>query len=244
MRLLSKIVAIAVSAIMAACMFGCGSSNGAKESGPDFEVQTIEVNDAGFAITNEGTLLYAFVAVNPNDGHVAQDVVFTVEAYNSEGSMIVGDSQTIPVLYPGIEAAGAGEAELFAPDTANPEVANLTISAMMDSVVWTTTTLSADEIDAMDSITYPRATTGDGGLTIKANIEMATGEEAPENMPAQIEVRAVAVLFDDGGQAICGTEPVTFTLSQDEADYSFSGVIENAPKYAECKLYASPASLL
>lgn len=241
MKLLAKIAAIAASAALAASAFGCGSSDTAtKSSNPGFEPQTIEVNNPGFVITDEGMLRYAFVAVNPNEGHVAQDVVFTVEAYDASGSMIAGGSESIPVLYPGAETAGAGETELFSQETDTPEVANLSIVALMDSVTWADTTMTADDLEAINRIVNPRLSEADDSLDIKASIEMSTGDDAPASM----ELRALALLFNESGQAICGTDVVTFSLSQDEPDYDFNSILANAPAYDECNLYVTPNAIL
>lgn len=244
MKILSKIAAIAISAAMAACAFGCGSSGtSAQSSDPGFEPQAIEINDPGFAITEKGKLHYAFVAVNPNDGYVAENVIFTVEAYDANGSMIAGGGETISALYPGAETPGAGETDLFSQTTDNPEVASLSIVAMMDSISWTATTVTNEDIEDSIDIVSPRmATTDNGDLAIKATIQLAEGDAMKLDVSQPIELRAEAILFDESGQALCGTEPVIFTLEPDGEAYSFAAVIANPPKYAQSNLYVTPTA--
>ena len=89
MKPFAKIAAIIASAALALSALGCSSAPAASQpAGPDFDVQDIQVSNPGYAITDEGKLRYAFVAVNPNEGHVAQEVIFTVEAHDANGSMI------------------------------------------------------------------------------------------------------------------------------------------------------------
>lgn len=243
MKIFSKIVAIAVSAAMAACAFGCGSSDtGAQSSNPGFEPQDIEINDPGYSITDEGKLRYAFVAVNPNEGYIAEDVVFTVEAYDSNGSMIAGGGDTISALYPGTETAGAGEAELFSRDTETPKVASLSIVAMMDSVTWTETTITASDIEKSINIVKPRMGEDDNGdLVVWATIELDQEEDVRLDTTQPVELRAVALLFNDEGSAICGTDAVTFSL-EPEGPYDFTASVPNPPSYAESTLYVTPAA--
>lgn len=244
MKILSKIAAIAISAAMAACAFGCGSSDTSGQSAnPGFEPQDIQVNDLGYYITDEGMLSYAFIAVNPNEGHVAQDVIFTVEAYDASGAMIAGDSLTISALYPDAETPGAGETELFSRNTKNPEVSNLSIMPLKDSITWKDTTISNDDIEESLVIASPRKSDGDNGsIGIKASIQLAEGDDMKLDASKPIELRAVALLFNDAGQAIYGTEPVTFTLTPDDNSYSFVSTIANPPTYAQSTLYVTPTA--
>lgn len=245
MKPLAKIAATIASLALAASAFGCSSPQQSSDAaGPGFDPQNIEVNDSGYTITDEGKLRYAFVAVNPNEGHVAENVIFTVEAYDANGSMIAGGGETIPVLYPGLETAGAGEAELFARDTDTPEVASLSIVAMMDSVSWSDTDLASDEVEGKFSIRSPQASSGDDGtLHITASIGL-NGEDGSTESSKPVEAYAVALLFDASGQAICGTSAVTFALGGDNGDYELNADIPNAPEYEGCTLYVTPAALL
>lgn len=245
MRLFPKIAAVAVSATMAMFAMGCSSSETtSQDSTPGFEPQAIEINESGFAVTDDGMLSYAFVAVNPNEGHVAQDVVFTIEAYDDNGSMIAGGGDSIPVLYPGVETAAAGETELFSKDTSTPKVARLSISALLDSATWTDTSLTADDVENLVDIVNPRMSENDNELNIKASIVMNTGDDDTDGVSGNLELRAVALLSNAAGQAICGTEPVVFTLSSDSPDYDLTTLIVDAPDYEECNLYVTPNALV
>lgn len=242
MKALAKIAALAVSVIMAASAFGCGSSDSASQtSNPGFEPESIQINDAGFCITDEGMLSYAFVAVNPNDGYVAEDVVFTIEAYDASGSMIAGDSQTMSALYPGAETPGAGVTEMFSLDSDDPQVANLSIAALTDSITWNATTITNDDIESSLHIVSPRMSTSssDGTLSIKASIDLAEGDDLKLNASSPIELRAVALLFDESGAAICGTEPVIFTLDPENPTYDLAASIADAPQYSKGDLYVT-----
>lgn len=241
MKILAKVSAVLVSAAMAACAFGCGSSDASSQaSNPGFEPEAIQVNDPGFAITDEGKLRYAFVAVNPNDGYLAEGVAFTIEAYDASGSMIAGSGETISALYPGVETPGSGEADLFSRTTDTPKVASLSIVPMMDTATWTPTDINNDAIENSMEIVSPRMTTTDTGLDIKATVQFAEGDDLKLDTSKVTDFRAVVVLFDDAGNALCGTDPVTFTLDSADATYEFAETIPNPPVYAECNLYVTP----
>lgn len=243
MKILSKIAAIAISAAMAACAFGCGSSDtSAQSSNPGFEPQDIEINDPGFAITDEGKMSFAFVAVNPNEGHLAENVIFTVEAYDAGGSMIAGGGITIPALYPNTETAGAGETDLFSRDTNTPEVASLSIVAMMDSITWVETDITASDIEKSVNIVKPRKGVDENGdLVIWATIEMDEEDDVRLDTSKPIELRAVALLFDADGNAICGTDADVFTL-EPSGSYELTESIANPPSYTESTLYVTPTA--
>lgn len=242
MKILAKVSAVLISAVMAAAAFGCGSSDATSQSANSgFEPQAIEVNDPGFAITDEGKLRYAFVAVNPNDGYIAENVVFTIEAYDASGSMIAGSGESIPALYPGAETPGAGEADLFSRTTDNPQVASLSIVPMMDTATWTKTDVNNEAIESSVKIVSPNKSTATSGeLNIKATIQFAEGDDLKLDASKPMDFRAVAVLFDDAGNALCGTDPVTFTLESADASYDYAASIPNPPAYAECNLYVTP----
>lgn len=246
MKIISKIAAIAISAAMAACAFGCGSSDtSAQSSNPGFEPQDIEINDPGYSITDEGKLRYAFVAVNPNDGYVAENVIFTVEAYDASGSMIAGGGETIPVLYPGVQTAGAGEADLFSQDTSSPKVASLSVVAMMGSITWTATTITNEDIEDSIDIVDPRMSGTDGeDADITASIRLSQGDELKIDASKPIDLRVVALLFDEEGNAICGTAPVAVTLDSESETYSFNEVVSNTPSYGNCNLYVTPNGII
>lgn len=242
MKILAKISAVLISATMAVSAFGCGSSDAASQNAADsgFEPEAIEVNDPGFAITDAGKLRYAFIAVNPNDGYLAEGVVFTIEAYDASGSMIAGSGETISALYPGAETPGSGEADLFSRTTDTPEVASLSIVPMMDTATWTKTDIDNDAIEASMDIANARMSTGDDGLDIKATIQYAEGDDLKLDASKVTDFRAVAVLFDDAGNALCGTDPITLTLDSADATYDFAETIPNPPVYSECNLYVTP----
>lgn len=244
MKSFAKIVAIALTAVMTTSAFGCGSADPAAESqGAGFEPQEIEIQDPGYSITSEGNLRYAFIAINPNDGQIAKDVTFTIEAYDANGSMIAGTSDSISALYPGVETADAGETELFSLSTDTPRVANLSIVAFMDSITWEPTTITNADIDGSIDIVKPRMSdAGNKELLITASVELTEGDEMKLDASKPIELRAVAVLFDESGQALCGTSPVTFTLDTDSSSYSFKETIQNVPQYTECSLYVTPTT--
>lgn len=242
MKTLAKIAAMVVSVALATAMFGCASSDGSQSSNSGFEPKDIQVQHPGYSITEDGMLNYAFIAVNPNDGHLAQDVLFTIEAYDASGSMIAGGSDTIPALYPGTETAAAGMLELFSISTETPKVSELSIVAMRDSCTWSATTVTDSDITDSLDIVKPRLNSTDDGITeIAASIRLAQGDSQKLDVSQPMEFRAVALLFNESGQAVCGTPADIFTLSEDESSANFSGVIENAPAFTESLLYVTPA---
>lgn len=245
MKPLAKIAAIVASAALALSVLGCSSPQSSAPSTPGFEVQDIQVNESGYSITDDGKLRYAFVAVNPNEGHVAQDVIFTVEAYDANGSMIAGSGETLSILYPGAETPGTGETDLFSSSTDTPEVASLSIAPMMDSVTWSDTDVTNSDIENAIDIVSPHMTTSDdGSISISAGIKLKSEGEGQRFSGKDMDVRAVVLLSDASGNALCGTSPATFTLSANGDTYQYESSIPNAPEYAECNLYVTPGALL
>ena len=160
--------------------------------------------------------------------------------------MIAGGGETISMLYPGVETPGAGEADLFSSSTDTPEVASLSIVPMMDSV--TSVRHRRDQRpgteSAIEIVSPHMSTSDDGSIAINAGIKLKAEGEGQPLGGKDVEVRAIALLFDKSGSALCGTEPITLTLNANGDTCQFEATIPNAPEYGECNLYVTPDTLL
>ncbi len=241
--------AIALIGACALVFAGCSNSNQGASDGADqgFEAEEIQVSKSGYTITDDGTVRYAFVAVNPNNGHLAKDVVFTIEGYDGDGNMIVGGGETLSKMYPGSEVAAAGTLDIFETTSEAPKLSTLTIKPMMDSVNWEETTLTGTGIEENYNIEKARmATQSDTGtLNITANVSIKNDQgDNADNANSDLQVLekayAVALLEDEEGNLLCGSTPQTFEIDPANQPYLFETEIPNAPKYADANLYVTP----
>lgn len=248
---------------------GCASNSTENATNPGFEATDIEIQQSGYTIGDDGTLRYAFVAVNPNEGHLAQNVAFSMEAYDSDNRIVAGAGVTMPLMYPGEELAASGTAEVFkstaatagansgsnaggiissagattgstatgstGDQAAQPQIAYIQITPMMDSIEWSDTTYDKAKLE--EEIVFEGATSTKGesnnlGITAQVSTTLES-----------VSLSAVAIVFDGEGNPICGSEVAEFDCTKDEAA-QVSLDIPNVPEYTECFVYISPLTAL
>lgn len=238
-RVCRIVVAVALAATTLSCM-GCSSGSN-ETSGANFDVQDIEIASSGYTIGENNTLRYAFVAKNPNEGHLAHNVVFSVEAYDTTGRMVVGAGNTMQLMYPGQDVGGCGTAEIVASANASqsgqtPDISYIKVTPIMDSIEWSDTSYSSSKLEESISIDNARTASksADGTLGIRADVSTTLDT---------VSLEAVTILFDADKNPICGSDVVTFDCTSN-ASSSVDLTVENAPDYDECYIYISPQTVL
>lgn len=241
MKAFSRIFAVMAAAAMACALVlplaGCaGGQSQSSDAGPGFDVESVKVDGSGFTIGADGTLRYAFIAVNPNDGHVASNVIFSIEGYNENGQMVAGGGATIPVMYPGVKAGGSGTTQLFARDGQVPNVARLEISANMDAITWSDTSYTAT--DVQDLVSVENASLDNVGADLSISADLST--TASQN----IDVYTVSILKDANGNPIVGSDSQNYTLNAGGDAAIYGASISDVPEYSSCELFTMPTTLM
>lgn len=239
-RVLAAVVAGAL-AVSAFAFAGCGSSEGGATTEPDFEVADIEVAQSGYTLSDDGTLRFAFTATNPNEGHLAHNVVFSLEAYDSEGHIVAGAGVTVPLMYPGHTEAACGSTQVYANTVSGAsasqaqgssvDVAYIQVSPVMDSVEWSDTSYDEEQLEQAISIDRT-SKSGKAGGDMTVNAEVSTTLSGAS-------FSAVVLLLDAEGNPTCGSDTVSFECSEGEQG-SVSVSIADAPEHETCYIYVSP----
>lgn len=238
-KTLVSLLVVAMISAFSAVLVGCsGNDQNGTSGADDFEIEDIQVINSGFTVTGDNQVNFAFVAMNPNMGHLANDVVFTIEGYDADGNLIVGGGQTLSMMYPESEVAAAGTLEIYSQDDNNAPLETLNITPMMDSISWEETTITGAALD--EDYYIDRAIMNkqdDGSLDITANVGI---NEGVEDAAILASAYGVVVLENEEGEILCGSDPVIFTIDLDNQPYPFQTSILNAPEYTSCTLYVTP----
>lgn len=266
----AKLSSLIVSVALASMLIGCASSS---ESGQGEErykdseaidATEISIEDSGFDISSDGEVTYAFTTVNPNNGYIANNVVFNITAYDSNNEIIMGDAKSIDKMYAGLEYGLGGTSYIID----STSIARMVISPSMELISWESTEVDPNEISSMYSLVNERSVRLEDG-SIQASGQVATDDidalaklEGVSTTDASVDV--CVILLNSNGQFVAGGNitDVTFN-SSDEAvhveeaansDDSDSGKIENlklgdfkinvplSPGYKECKFFVTPSA--
>lgn len=225
MKIASKLVAGVAACALAFGLVGCGGNDGATEEEKEYtsqeiSAQDVEITEQGYSMAADGTVNYAFMINNPNDGYVAQNLTFTIEGYSEDDMMLVGGGETVAEVYPGVATAVAGISYASNPDSS---IARFEITPLMETVTWEKTDLTAEEIEDMFSVgstTEERAS--DDSLVVSASVTTdlnRDGEEASSSAAAAsptdlIEAHAVCILRDASGNIVGGGYSSGFLMDQ------------------------------
>lgn len=245
------IVAAGALAVSMLVLAGCSSAESGNASEPNFDVADIEVTQSGYTLADDGTMRFAFTATNPNEGHLAKNVVFSLEAYDSDNRIVAGAGVTVPLMYPGHEEAACGSTQVYANVAASTgtaadegaqasaaqatdsdvDVAYVQIVPVMDSIEWSDTIYDESQLAegiVVDSTS--KSNGADGSLAIAAKVS-TTFDEA--------SLLAVALLFDADGNPICGSNTTSFECSANGGVSSIEVSVDDAPEYAHCYIYVT-----
>lgn len=83
---------------------GCSSDESDSE-----EKDLISIESSGFDLSDPEQISFAFSTKNNNDGQLASNVVFIVDACNAIDQSLVSTSVVISAMYPGVETYAAGK---------------------------------------------------------------------------------------------------------------------------------------
>ena len=214
MRTPKKLVAVLAASAMALTMFGCsGTQEEETVAEPDMitseeiSAQEIQIKQTGYSLDDQGNINYAIIANNPNEGYIANSVMFSIEGYDENDRMLLGTAETIMDMYPGVDTGVVGTAHVVESDL---PLVRFEVSASVDLVNWTETDLSASEIEDMFTVDTQDAANVDGTTTISGTLsadvpdaEEATSEDE-DTTTDRISASVVAILQDADGKLICG----------------------------------------
>lgn len=238
---LTMILATTLGAFGLASLTGCANQSSGQSSSENSSLEDIVIKQSGYSVTADGKLRYVFVAENPNEGQLASNVVFSVEAYDQNNKMLAGAGTTVAYMYPGAQTPGAGETELYvsggAGDAASAAnaVSYIQITPAMNNVTWSKTTVTGSALEGEASIV---------DFYIKKNMDKSVDVKAALVSKKQgAKYQVLAVLYNGEDNPVCGSEPQTIEPKADEETY-LDLKIANAPEYTDAKVFIVPASAL
>lgn len=266
MRQVKQIVATIAALSLTFALVGCSSDGASEETVPEpitseeIDAQDIEIVQTGYTV-EDGVARYAVVAVNPNEGYIANSVMLSIEGYDESDNMLIGTAATISDMYPNSETAVAGSSRLMTVETENPELVRLNVSVDLQFVTWT----KVSDVD-----TIYEYTVSDENINVdNENTAVVTGN-VTTHIPGDTDGGAgaglsiVAVLFDADGNILCGgtdssiyfdaitttadvpdseegaEEPPAEVIEPQDVTAEFSITIPDAPKFASFKVYVDP----
>lgn len=232
--------------------------------------QEITITESGFNVGNDGNVTYAFIANSPNDGFIANSVVFSIEGYDDQGNRVLGSAESIDRMYPGVDTAFAGSAYMV--ESSN--LVRLDVVASMDNVVWTQTDLTADQVDDMFSLVNTRNIRDvDGSAVVSGRVvanDLSLIAQCEGVSEDQISATLTVLLVNTQGELVAGTSVSDLDFSGEEGvvhetedmgttarsneeaaeesaegdmlrSASFSASIPDAPGYKECRFFVQPS---
>lgn len=226
MKITTKIVTSIFAGALAFGMLGivgCSSNEPAAQEDLTTEAikaSDIEITGSGFTIMEGNVVNYAFTVENPNEGYIANNVTFTIEAYDENDLMLVGSGETISEVYPGVETGATGTA--YMPD-ADRTIARFEIKPLMEHIIWTKTDLTPEEVDNMFQISDVDVTRDEeGSVVAKGKVSTDLTQDAEENSSSSdgeysytsrmVNAHAVAILKDASGNILCGGASTSLML--------------------------------
>lgn len=223
MKFTSKIAATIAAGALAFGMLGVVGCSSEEEQTTELttaqiNAQDIEVTNVGFTALDDGTVNYAFVVNNPNEGYIAEGVTFTVEGYDADGVMVVGGGETIQTVYPGVQTAAAGTA--FLPSGGSP-LTTLEVKPLMEHINWTKTTKSSEEIQNQFSTSDVTVQDVDGISQVSGKVSIDFGSDSSSSsssdsaasmLDMRSTARVVVVFKNEAGEIIGGASSNSIML--------------------------------
>lgn len=277
MKALKKVVATAAVCALAFGVVGCGGGDkpattnadeAATHTSEEIKAQDITVEQSGYSLTTtEGigpdgkttktpAVDYAFIVKNPNTGYVAQNVPFNVNGYNAAGEVVFSGGASCMYIYPGIETAISGTANISAAEGLDTKITQFTVEPLLSTVEWLETKLTPDQLNGMFKTSDVQTTDVDGTLNLTASV---TGDISYADkiyrivdLENTLEGHAVAVFYNDAGDIVFGSDSTNVLIDQttmDNAKNAGEGApinnvtvtVQNPPAYKEVKLFVMPS---
>lgn len=229
-----------------------------EKSGFSVVNQTV-TNDEGAEVVVPA-INYAFLVKNDNAGYVAENVPFMVTGLNAAGDSIFSDVANCMFVYPGIDTAVSGTAAIPEDAGVDQMIETLSVEPLTDNVEWLKTGLSNAQIAKLFTIDNATAERVESDVVVNAAV---TGDVADAGKVFRIvetegtlEGHCVAVFTDAEGNILFGSEPTNVLIDQEtldsmrpaegaDAEAALAGnvsvVVENAPDYADFRLYVMPS---
>lgn len=263
-------------------MAGCSSSDTKADDSTVYEADSINAQD--ITVTNSGYSVhdvegldadgnsvmnveanYAFLVENPNTGYVAQNVPFSINAYNAAGETVFSAGNSVMYLYPGITTAVSGTTTFQPTDEIDQTVTTFEVVPVLTGIEYLKTGLSNGEIADMFKVNNPEVTENPEGdavgsdqvsYTVSASIsgDLADGTKIFKvaDLENTLEGHAVAVFTDAEGNIVYGTDPSNILIDETTADMlkqttedgspmsNFSVSLSWLPEYQNFQIYVMP----
>ena len=279
MKAITRLVAVFAASALALGMFGCAASEPEPvETNPseaqhytseEIGASDIAVEKSGFSIADqaskdeEGNELsvpvvnFAFIAKNSNTGYVAENVPFSVTGLTADGGVAFNGAANCSFVYPGIDTAVSGTAELPADVGTDVAIDSISVEPLTANVEWMKTNLSDKEIADMFAVDNAKAERVGSDVIVEAAI---TGDIADADkvfriveIEGTLEGHCVAIFTDAEGNILFGSESTNVLIDQETLDSLKAGdgedgimsnmsmMVQNAPDYADFHIYMMPS---
>ena len=279
MKAITKMIAVFVTGVLAVGMFGCTASEPEPvETNPseaqhytseEIGASDIAVEKSGFSIVKqaskdeEGSELsvpvvnFAFIAKNNNTGYVAENVPFSVTGLTADGGIAFNGAASCTFIYPGIDTAVSGTAELPADVSADVAIDSISVEPLTANVEWMKTNLTSTQIADMFTVDNARAERIGNDVIVEAAV---TGDIADADkvfriveIEGTLEGHCVAIFTDAEGNILFGSESTNVLIDQETLDSlkaengedgimsNVSMMVQNAPDYADFHIYMMPS---
>lgn len=244
-------------------ILGCSSGNvsgqyGGEEVDEPENAKPVEVNGAGYSIDNNGNVTYAFAIINPNEDYSIEGATVSINGYNADGNLILGNVENVPILFPNYATPVYGQTFIVG-DAEDLERFNVEVS--LDSAKWSKVDLGDLSLNDQFSIVAARnGRTTEGSVNVAGRVvaldavKMAVFEKTAES---NIRVNVVALLVDDENNFVAGgisdevilnelegaVKEVTEGETQEEEllqSGQFDLFVKNAPAYKEVRYFVLP----
>lgn len=264
---IASLCALALALSVGSCgiLAGCSSesSTSSNKTPVDASDPNIDIVSTGFSTAYADKIEFGFSATNKQEGQLARNVLFAVEAYNSDDQALAGTSATISALYPNVETYSAGSMDYYdlsvtqataepAEDAAAAEAAEgeETTAVATGAATVTNTTISYLKVTLMPSSVEWTSTdvkadqienvikTGDVEVfTVNTDLTFNSTYTVPENSVfAGNEIRAQVVVFNADGEPIAGSDPMY--LPGEDGDFTIW--LFDSPGFEDYKIYFTP----
>lgn len=251
---------------------GCSSDRGKVQKSSEATTYTTEeaqatdisVENAGFEGIYDPTdetaaapteYQFVFEVKNSNADYVAKDVAFNVVGMDGDGNMLFSKGVSCPYVYPDITTVVTGSATIpgtTEPDQPIPNLTDLYVEPLMESVDWVKNELTADELNNMFKVSNVEAVSTDSSIEVTATIEgdlsLADMVYSISDYENTLEAHAVAVFSNEDGELMFGSQSQTLLIDQQTLDdikadsgyRNFSVRLPFAMKYDNVQLYVMP----
>lgn len=269
-RRAASFAAVTMLLVVVCALTGCSGGSSSGEAVDEEGARTIEVHERGAivkldaSVAEDGTpqeiptAHFAFVVSNPQDGYIAQNVGFDVVGYDEFGNVVFSGASIAGNVFPGIQTALSGSAAVDSSAGVETRVTKIDIEPIMPNVHWLPTKLSNEDIATIFEVVDENVNDGGDIFTLSATIagDLDDVDAIPRigNVEGVLEGHCIALLYDENGEVLMGSESSSVLVDQDDNDKAAEGrqdedaslpinastSISNPPAYKTYKLFVMP----